>query len=399
LYALQNGWTESTWRLHDNLQRVGKEKAPEAGNLIWEANKFRSQEGKWTDGNWSAFWQGFGIGACPSILQTLSFLPYHSICSGFPVDAYLAPYGHIVRQKCCEWWNTGGSELCQVDAALTNHVGRGLVPFLWCDKSFLVVRGEAPGEHGSRSWIYHPARPVLKTWDRDRFYQISKIGHHGNFHSKFPILTSVFRLLNGEDLNRVRRDVENQGRLIIMDPFVTIEAALWFTLFTLEGRIQAVWEEVENETDSHDDAKSQAETMTTIRPFLRLNQPILDPWLSCFLAVWLAISHHVDPFSPKHIVQGEFDSVLKGWEGVDELCIPKPHDDDAWRLLDTPTVPPKTKAEFCEWVRVGHRWKLLRCLLPWLQLRSILMYYYLGCNGDSSALLFTEANELRVHVA
>jgi len=61
-----------------------------------------------------------------------------------------------------------------------------------------------------------------------------------------------------------------------------------------------------------------------------------------------------------------------------------------------------SKKGFCLWIeRKSERKNVMKCLLIWLQLRSVLMYHFLSCATDSSDVMMAMAiaSEIRVRVA
>ena len=108
LYALAHSWDIDRWNEYvrgRQLQVTGK--ALEAGCLPWEAKAFDGR----AEQDWRQFWNANEVGGCPSIVQTLAFLPFYSICRGFPLK-YIANYQTFIFQKVINWWADTGSNLC-----------------------------------------------------------------------------------------------------------------------------------------------------------------------------------------------------------------------------------------------------------------------------------------------
>ena len=60
----------------------------------------------------------------------------------------------------------------------------------------------------------------------------------------------------------------------------------------------------------------------------------------------------------------------------------------------------RSKKGFCLWIeRKSERKNVMKCLLIWLQLRSVLMYHFLSCAADSSDVVMALPSEIRVRVA
>lgn len=302
---------------------------PDVGNLIWEANQIHNLP--FTIESGVSFWQSLGVGACPSILQTLAFLPYQTICGCFPLRTCLSPYADYVSTMSIDWWSREGKNLCEVDPQLYRDAVNGGIPFLRAESSFLLVLGEIPGHCGSRSWIFHSCHKKLKGWDPNWFDRITKLCEvrNGEFLSKFPILSIVDRQLGGNNIDG------SPETLQIGRQTVTLEAALWLTLFTLEGRIEALWDEIlaDGQSVTVDSKESSYDYVRCLD--IDLNS-ILWPshpdkfssLLASFLALWLSLCQKVDLFSGRPILSGCFDQILKDWEGREDMCIPTPDIDN-----------------------------------------------------------------------
>jgi hypothetical protein len=386
VYALQNCWSQDTWTGYNLASsHVGIAKTLELGNLISEAKMYKAGN-KPADHEWTSFWTEGKIGACPSILQCFAFLPYHNICSGFPLRSFLEPYTKVIGTNCKTWWTSEGEHLCYVDAKFYSEVALGRTHFLKRYKSFLLAVDEI-GHQGFRSWIFHSCRTWWDVWGSvKRRDQIERIVD-GEFGSKFPILMNVDRILRGESLDKVRNDPE----LVYGGDFVSVEAGLWLTLFTLEARIEVLWDlvQLQREDGKHESA----------HPKDKSSRFDIPPSLAGFLGLWLRICHTVDPFSPRKVVENAFDSELEIWREEDELCVPMPHHGEEWDAVGGSRGHRMTKREFYD--AFGKQKDVMRRILPWLQLRSIVMYYYLLCSEDSSDVADAlESNvELRVRVA
>jgi hypothetical protein len=322
--ALHRGWSKARiWVIQTTPTNVG--------NLIWEANRIENPgiPETITVQHWVSLWQSWGVGACPSILQTLAFLPYQSICGCFPRSAYLSPYTRYVLDRSKYWWSEVGKNICEVDPQLYVNAAFGEIPFLRADTSFLVVSGEVPGYCGSRSWIFHSCHDKLREWDGHRFDNITKLcePQNGEFISKFPILSLIDRLLGGDGL-----DMGSDASLDVFFmriPPVTLESALWFTLFTLEGRIEALWDGILTATGEPIDVNSKKSSYTaSIEPPLSdllwvtpSDYVPLSSSLASFLALWLTICGKIDLFSEQRIVHDCFDEILEDWKDKDEICV------------------------------------------------------------------------------
>ena len=57
------------------------------------------------------------------------------------------------------------------------------------------------------------------------------------------------------------------------------------------------------------------------------------------------------------------------------------------------------RRQFFEWGSHESRREVLQQLLPWLQLRAIILYYFLSCFGDSSKVSTAETAELHVQMS
>jgi len=299
------------------------------GNLIWEANikielDERSGSHPSTVSEWAEFWQWAGVGACPSILQTLAFLPYQSICGCFPLRLCLSPYSKHVSLMSVDWWLKEGKNICEVEPDHKDYALRGKdpAPFLNKFSSFLLVSGEIPAHYGSRSWIFHSCHKKLRNWNSDRFEIITKLSdaRNGEFSSKFPILSIVDRKLGGGSSNGSLQMFRGGRR-------VTLEAAIWFTLFTLEGRIEALWDEIVSDGEpvtinskksSH---HSSGDVLDLFQYHISAHPNHFDSLLASFLALWISVLQKVDLFSERCVMHECFDQVLKDWKDKDDLCV------------------------------------------------------------------------------
>jgi hypothetical protein len=266
----------------------------------------------------------------------------------------------------------------------------GKIPFLRAEESFLLTSGDIDTS-GFRSWIFHSCKQCLNFKNGWLLNEIDQLNQDGNFVSKFPILPKVARILAGESVDIVREDLDLDLHARMMGgSFISIEAALWFTLFTVEARIGALWDTVQLKEIEDEKSESEEDDSTNSS---------ISPTLAGLLGVWIMICRKVDPFSPQNVVQEMFEQVLEEWKEMDRLCIPKPHEDKEWEAVDSPSGQPLTGKEFHTWAAFGKRIYLIRQMLPWLQLRSIVMYHYLLCCEDSSDVSLAELSDLRVRVA
>jgi len=382
LYALQHDWTPEHWRVFNVEQFSLQAVAPLGkGNLTWEANKFRDDPPP--PARWTEYWQSLKIGSCPTILKLLAFMPYRSICSGFPLKAYL-PFNAVFSTKCAEWWHTSGKQLCEVDATLFIEVsglkGQG-VPFLRGDQSYLL---SSLGGLGVSSWLFDSSIVELEKWSHDRLNKITKFDQTGTFLKRFSILPRISRVLEGEGLSKVRDELEHSIMALNTDP-LTVEAGFWFTLFCVDGRIRVLWDEIVRGRKEFE----LSEVSVTADDIVGYT---VTPFVSGFLSLWLEICEKIDPFSHHTLVQEEFDTILGSWRGEEGPCVPK--------LPSTEATPDDlTKDDFYTWGIIAYRRPMMRALLPWLQLRSILMYYFLLCNEDSTDVAMAESKKILVQVA
>lgn len=405
LYALQNGWT---------YQRPPKERQV-PGDLYQEAAacapplpgerrvlSYRYEHGR------------------HSLLQTLAFLLYQNICSAFPIKSILLPYKDLLRRKITDWWKVEGCNLCCIlplQKALFSIRRHSL--FTASSQFLLTEPGVVTGFFGSRSWIFFSSHNALKAWDDDCFQQITNLNESGDFVSRFPLLNDVQSLLKGRTVEDIRSEYI-AGVLDLSKRFtIRIEPALWLSLFSVEGRIEALWDEilkvggdvskpkisccdVSSPRGARGVLNSAAEFWTPNVTAEHKHKP-LEPSLAGFLALWLDVfDHHRDLFSSDF--NRSFEEVLCSWKEKEEkekLCVPEPAADDFVDALppDNPVAPPWTKGEFYQWVDQGTRMQLLPKMVPWLRLRSALLYHFLLCNEDSSRLRDAQAAQIQVRVA
>ena len=395
VYALLSGWNPTRWFSY----KTRRETPSEVGNLIWEADQYKKAWGSLSqEPDWTKFWQELKVGACPSLVQTFAFLPYNSICSAFPKKLYIEPYEAFLSRKCREWWKNEGATLCQVDEQLDELVAACKIPILRAHNSFLVVDGETVGYHGSLSWIFHSCRYQFGDIMTEQILNFDS--KTGTFRSPFPISAIVDHVLREQNLDTPRND-----KLFDRTPSVTVEAALWYSLFTVEGRLVALWKQVQNKVNiggggvenSLHQIPDAVDSLEALESAPVPANTILDAYLASFLAIWITICNEVDPFSPHKKVEEEFKKVLHDWNNVQELCVPSPRHMSAGGVVQkTETL---MKAKFYEWVNVEGRVPLMLSMLPWLQLRSIFMYCFLSRHQDSSFVVSAKNSDIRVRVA
>ena len=402
LYALQNEWNEDKWKAYTILRRM-RESPSGPGNLVWEAREYKDQRAHSDDeadaiegkDAWNMFWTKLDIGACPSLIQMLPFLSYHSIVSGFPLEAYLSPFDEHLLWDNATWWGSGGEQLCQSDASLYGRASRNQIPFLRKHSDFLMVAGVVTGDSGCRSWLFHSCYAMLKGWDQEWLAELIKHDAGGNFETRFPIMPTVYRLLSGKLMVEVRKEIAEHS----MDGglFVTIEAALWFTLLTVEARLEALWDHCKMSLEKKDGSPESGD-MSTDKPE---DLPAFSPTFGGFMAAWLELCRHVDPLSEIQTATTAFNNVIDAWRSDGTLTVREPPDipERVAEALGHKEGSTMTKKDFYEWSESGERRKILERMIPWMQLRSFVLFSYLHCNGDSSAVAAAESNSLRVQVA
>jgi hypothetical protein len=343
---------------------------------------------------WTAFWDSIhlhsrhrAVGKCPTLLQTFSFLPYQSICSGFPWNA-LRPYHAFLTKQCASWWEKEGPTMCYENhdlyLALRNQTEEEncTFPFIRPKRTFLIIDREGRGEEGSGlySWIfetYNSYQGKLKEKQRTSFEEkISYKKSLGHPDFRLSILEKVGRILKGElTIDEARDEVQSKMTVSKKD-YVTVETAVWFTLFTLEGHIEALWKNVMNGTQAKDP-----------------DEGTIGHNVAFFLFIWLRMCVHVDPFSDeKEKIEEAFEKALqkKFADGDDEYC----------RLFRSAVGEDGYgHDELCEWATEKERMVWMKELLRWLKLRGFLMYFYSWCKQDSSQVAAGLYNEPLIRVA
>ena len=474
IYGLRNVWDDDDWVKYGKvrlLQRHASEKS--VGCLYWEAVE---ADGIGSD-DWTSHWKKLGVGASPSLLQLLAFLPYSSMCSGFPLRSYLTPYDNHFFESASKWWTHGGRDFCSKDSALTFRVAKGDVPFLRETESFLLTAKILDENHGSRSWIFHRTRQLLRNWDKTFELTLA------DSTTKFPITAAVGRLLEGDTVDQVRSD-QHEKLFTRIEEYTnvlqsTIEAELWFTLATLEARIESIWDRIVNtentssperkttlpaqeplaipfqpavlqraktsslpasqksssapnpdpkstkttpkatSTDDSEDgpnvttddldpetlvrsAREDKKRLETILIRYQMNDipsRNIGKAMAGFMALWIAMCKEVDPHSPVAEVRAALAEVLESWNGDHSLVFPRLPAEyyeitPPLRLMYTDEDT--TRDRFYQWAIEGDRKSNLLSLVFWLQLRSILLYHFLHCNGDSSDVAGAESSRLRI---
>lgn len=534
--ALQDGWTKRKYR-EATLRRL-----KESGNLVWEAQAFKQLKFVPADTReWKDFWDSRNGAACPSLIQLLAFLPFHTICSGYPHKLVLSPYEKVLDGELGwrRFWNDDKTQLLCSEWEDRNLLENGYL-FVRPHKSFLLmtVEGRNGQKDGAHSWIFAPVddyKQVIEDnekvgWKgiesdvRRKLESLVEVCEYYNLRAQFPIHPLVFRLLEGESLESIRTEI--QALMAVEAPIVSVEVALWFTLFTLDSRIEDLWgtidvgqdgdgddaeetdfeeesedggnayweeafpetgnddgeletgEEGEGEADQElgDTSKEMDESAENIfgdekivmpddlaslystssrglssihsnreEPYIpesipdsatttlpSTETPKISPHLAAFLAFWVSMCHYTDPFGPQNSIRRAFKSVLQEWDtpstrtqqctelndydfpsgfnGGIPVGLPPvggPHVVMPIRLapgsiassFEPGRGPGLKKGEFCVWVKQRGRKAMLRRILPWLQLRTVLMYHYLLCYEDSSGLAVRQSIEPLARVA
>jgi hypothetical protein len=137
VYALQNHWGTDEWE--GNVRYERKLRSLKQGNLAWEAHVWDSRDrNRWCTAEWSAFWKSWDVGGSPSLFQTLSFIPYHSIWSGFPQKLLLRPFTEQVAIHIREWRESADT-LLKPDMKLDNYLREDKFPFIRQNSLFYRV--------------------------------------------------------------------------------------------------------------------------------------------------------------------------------------------------------------------------------------------------------------------
>lgn len=400
VYGLLKGWNSETWMRYRAL-RIGTARAIR-GNLISEAEQWQSvSEGKPPE--WTAFWQGLGVGSCPSLLQTFSFLPYHSIWSGFPISSYLGPYLSNIATQRESWWASGGKEICAADESISVAVSSGDVPFLRVGNPFLLVTSDISETNGARTWVCHPCQERLHTWNTELYKRIVTIDR------PLPVPRIVYRLLDGEQLEWLRREtIEQEFRF---PKSQSLESSIWFSLYILEAKILHVWCQVEPDgtfgrlEQEFDKLRAARVGLSVLNKLENTAQFWLTSRLAEFLGLWLTMcgtakESSVNPFDNIDVVERCFDRTLDSWKGEDEPCLPKLPDDDRYQGMDNKDAPLLgSKGAFYTWTEEEERRRQLRSLIPLLQLRAYLIYFSLLCCGDSSSIANLEFKDMNIFIS
>lgn len=400
LYGLQNRWTNDDWSLYSSLEHFKKGEHLGVGNLFYEAELARQS----TD-DWGKTWKTAKIGAAPSLIQIFAFLPYVRICSGFPRKAFISPYDEHVSPMALAWWNDR-QKLCKIDDALTLKYRITGISFMKVSNCFDLTGDDVMTSHGVRSWIMHSAKRGLDSLDDELQNVIA------NIDEPLPIL-DIISLILTEGLE-VRQKLEDE-RARMVNKFagrqITLEAALWFTLYTVERRIESFWTQLSPKTEEQiaEEALTDTEELqilmkdkSQIANFLfgytSIGQKI-EPAVASFLGLWITVCHETDPFTLLDDFIVSFDRVLDSWQNDDLPCIMEPPEMVRQVLPPLDDVPLRKRRDFFSWASEGTRRNLMQRLIPWLQLRGILVYYFLNCFGDSSAVAAAESSELHVQMA
>jgi hypothetical protein len=227
--ALQNRWDSKTWRDHQYSHFLTTfDGSSGRGGLATEAEQWQQEKKEFR---------------CTSLLKSLAFLPYHSIWSGFPLNAFLSPYEPYVKSQRKTWWEGGGQYICGPDASLSESIKKLDIPFVEPESKFLLVPLRAAGSQsrGYRSWLFHSHRELLEHWDKTIYSHIS------NIDIPFPVVDTVLSLLRGQFTIAELLVQREQEKLWART--ASVQACLWLTLYMLDERIQVVWCRIEPSSD------------------------------------------------------------------------------------------------------------------------------------------------------
>jgi hypothetical protein len=379
----------------EQTNRASAEKAAAGDEEQANESEEDEQERKEKDG--ILFWQGFDIGGCPSFLQTLAFMPYHCTCSGFPLNSYLEYFHYIIIMGASNWWSNGGNKLCEVDDNLDLWIANDRVTYIARTSSFMMTAGDyvVKATSGSRSWIFHNSSAHFQTAPNqnsnpDLPNQIPAWARDTD--GPIPITKLIHELLSGSRVESLRdyRDFEVPT---IIDPLAsrslqfektTVEAELYLALLFVEARIAQLWENIITDPPDKDPTPSENK---------------FGKGLASFLALWIEICGITTPFSSPDKFIATFKEVIGSWAGKNsKLCVPEPE------YKELTTGFPRAKSVGCQdwfyrWVESGDRKEYMEKMLPYLQLRGILLYHFLCCNGDSSKIAAAEAADITIRLA
>jgi hypothetical protein len=280
----------------------------------------------------------------------------------------------------------------------------GGISFMRETDAFDLTSEAVATSHGCRSWMLQSAEQGMDTLDRDLYTKIVDID------MPLPVLEIIGRLLS-DGLGVAQRTLDDH-RANLTDEFlsfqITLEATIWFTLYTIERRIESFWDRMIVKTDAEKSEmqhKLQVKRQALVkdgRVFDILDGSgllALEPAIACFLGLWVQVCQETDPFSSANEFQTAFIGVLDTWRDSALTCIEEP---SAAIRQGLPAVDNSTlyrREEVFEWASEPPRRELIRRLLPWLQLRGIVLYYFLNCFGDSSKVATAESSSLHVQMA
>ena len=311
-----------------------------------------------------------------------------------------------MSELCKSWWGSSGSAKGHVDEELTFTYTKGDIRFIKIKNSFDLTGSKVNALGGVRSWILNSAVKGLEEIDSKWNISIVEIG------GSFPLLDIIGELLQ-HGLATAKCTIDNHRKRRVSSRFgadITLEAALWFTLYTLERRIESYWSQM-IVTTPDEQAIKELKTKEKIAAVLASDKERLvdlidgtleleiEPAIASFLGLWIEVSHQIDPFSNAEEFRVGFLSVLDAWSNDDRLYIDAPSDRIRSVFPSVQGLVLRKRKEFFEWTREGSRRDLLSQLLPWLQLRGIVLYYFLSCFGDSSKVATAETNELHVQMS
>ena len=378
IYAIRCQWDQTLWNSHDARER--RQKHGLYGDIVWESDKFRELG---ESPKWSEFRQTKLGGLCPSIVQSLAFLPFHHICAGFPLDRFMSYRNSLMLQFKSWWIRNRESPNVNLDTEFQNDIEVGHLRGLDVRSRFCMTKTDVP-QPRSRSWIFDDWNDLFQVLTNNdlqnpvvrgvaTLLDCDQLNSNRQF-KPFPIIPLVYNFLDSGDLAKIQKEIDAR-RIQHVHAYMTAEAALWLTLAMVDKRIQRACSTMENASD--------------------------DPWKyrSGLLAFWCDACNHSDtgkdeaPADRKNV-----EAVLSEWKDNISQCIECPQE-----TVDPANVAPQMirKKDFYDWVTSSNPFNRKQIFLEtirWLQFRSILLFYYLQCHGDSSNSAIMETMSLHVRM-
>ncbi|KAK6537330.1 hypothetical protein TWF694_011520 [Orbilia ellipsospora] len=435
LYGLSHQWNNTHWdrykrgisvdhiahhpnELEEKLKMITRASPRQQATKYQELSK-NSQL------SWSEIWTTIQGGCSPTIIKYMAIMPFHGIWSAAPLELFLTPYYQHLDASRKNWFEgLGKQSKCYLKLRQHPQIDLGLaydtLPIIRAKSDFDVITHYLPGLPLAYSWALFPSLFVLEPWESDIVEQTWQDQTDGLLY----LPSVIINLLQGATPQQARQYIETTGSFDYR--YYTLESALTFALLLVDCRLQALWCILEKEsggrlTRFHSAAQKISKTDVSRR--LKLDKLVtssrfgfrskVDPLLPDFLALWFELGNRIDLLvSDINSIEDCLADILNDWKDDDGPCIPEipiPDLEDRPKSVREMTgldlkmfnhvAGSRTRRQFVTWALGASsdekdRLKVIRKMIPLLQLRIFLMDLAYRCHADSSKvyLLTHQAN-------